>query len=104
MLVGRERRGKTTLLKHLMERGQQTENRSLFSRRHDSSRTQLTTVGISLRDWVYKRTSNIIADIKTITYRTWDFAGQVSCCHDYKQVTMDSVVNGKGTEWDFGQS
>lgn len=81
MVVGREGRGKTTLLERLMERGQQTENRSLFSRRHRSSRTQLTTVGISLRDWVYRRTSNAIADIRTITYRTWDFAGQVICCH-----------------------
>ena len=83
MVVGREKRGKTTLLKRLMERGQQTEDRSLFSRRHDSRRTQLTTVGISLRDWVYRRTGNLIADIRTITYRTWDFAGQVICCHAF---------------------
>ena len=77
MVVGRESRGKTTLLRRLMERGQQTEDRSLFSRRHNSGHTQLTTVGISLRDWVYRRSSNVIADIRTITYRTWDFAGQV---------------------------
>ena len=83
MVVGREKRGKTTLLKRLMEHGQQTEDRSLFSRRHDSRRTQLTTVGISLRDWVYRRTGNAIEDIRTITYRTWDFAGQVSRCHAY---------------------
>ena len=71
--------GKTTLLRKLMEKGQRSEERNIFIKRlrPNNQGGSLSTVGISLRDWIYRRTTAVYNDIKQITFRTWDFGGQV---------------------------
>ena len=62
-----------------MEKGQRSEERNIFIKRlrPNNQGGSLSTVGISLRDWIYRRTAGVYNDIRQITFRTWDFGGQV---------------------------
>lgn len=65
MVVGREERGKTTLLRRL---------------RQEATDSKLDrTEGIDIHDWTYPvGWKKKISGVEPATFLTWDFAGQVS--------------------------
>lgn len=65
MVVGREERGKTTLLRRL--RQEATDK--------DLDRTE----GIDIHDWIYPTgwKKKVFSTVEPVTFLTWDFAGQV---------------------------
>ena len=82
MLVGKAARGKTTLLEKISDKGQRglQENWALTRMlgREGKGREKLSTVGIVVSDWTYyKKVKESHTSLKSITFMTWDFGGQV---------------------------
>ena len=75
MVVGCQKKGKTSLLTKLAGRAAQQEDTSLSSSVRGRSRNRKTIINQFC--WEYKRTSNVLEEIKNITYKVWDFGGQV---------------------------
>jgi len=81
MLVGRSARGKTTLLNKITEKGITSTmprwgEEQLPSKKGDAP----VTVGIAVSNWTYVSRNAARGKVKRITFKTWDFAGQVSLC------------------------
>lgn len=75
--------GKTSLLEKISERGQRgvQENWALnrIMAREGVNKEKLSTVGIVVSDWTYyKKVHESQTALKSITFMTWDFGGQVS--------------------------
>ena len=75
--------GKTSLLEKISERGQRghQENWALtrMMAREGVNKEKLSTVGIVVSDWTYyKKVHESQTALKSITFMTWDFGGQVS--------------------------
>jgi len=82
MLVGRSARGKTTLLNKITEKGI-TSTMPRWGEQQKSpqkSGDAPVTVGIAVSNWTYGSKHGSKGKVKRITFKTWDFAGQVNLC------------------------
>lgn len=82
MLVGRSARGKTTLLNKITEKGLTSSSLRWGEReqRPKAGGDTPVTVGIAVSNWTYMSRHITKGRVKRITFKTWDFAGQVSIC------------------------
>lgn len=92
MLVGLQRKGKTTLLRTLrsvsVSRSSKTSEQDMlqmnFWEREVAMKSKrkgpvdMSTVGVSVSDWEYAPKKMFKSPEPTITFMTWDFGGQVS--------------------------
>jgi len=83
MLVGRSARGKTTLLNKITEKGITSTMPRWGERQQTPQKNGDTpvTVGIAVSNWTYGSRYAAKGKVKRITFKTWDFAGQVSLCY-----------------------
>ena len=82
MLVGRSARGKTTLLNKITEKGL-TNVMPRWGEREQRPKAggdTPVTVGIAVNNWTYTGRHAAKGRVKRITFKTWDFAGQVCVC------------------------
>ena len=82
MLVGRSARGKTTLLNKITEKGW-TSTTPRWGEREQKPKAggdTPVTVGIAVSNWTYMGRHAQRGRVKRITFKTWDFAGQVNEC------------------------
>ena len=80
MLVGRSARGKTTLLNKITEKGW-TSSMPRWGEREQRPKAggdTPVTVGIAVSNWTYMSRHASKGRVRRITFKTWDFAGQVS--------------------------
>jgi len=79
MLVGRSARGKTTLLNKITEKGLTSSSLKWDKRKQRPKAGEDTpvTVGIAVSNWTYMSRHVTKGRVKQITFKTWDFAGQV---------------------------
>ena len=82
MLVGLSARGKTTLLNKITEKGwtSSTPRWGEREQRPKAGGDTPVTVGIAVSNWTYMSRHYSKGRVKRITFKTWDFAGQVSVC------------------------
>lgn len=80
MLVGRSARGKTTLLNKITEKGLTSciPRWGEREQRPKAGGDTPVTVGIAVSNWTYSGHNTPRGRVKRITFKTWDFAGQVS--------------------------
>ena len=78
ILVGQPARGKTTLLNKITEKGW-TSTTPRWSETKASGDTPVT-VGIAVSNWTYMGRHAQRGRVKRITFKIWDFAGQVCVC------------------------
>ncbi|KAI6646673.1 Leucine-rich repeat serine/threonine-protein kinase 1 isoform X1 [Oopsacas minuta] len=85
MLVGMQKRGKSTLLGKLSDRGTYRTTKSTWQlQRRPKSNQSLATPGISISEWTYMPkmrkmflgAKNSQLDLQAITFMVWDFGGQ----------------------------
>ena len=110
MLVGRSARGKTTLLNKITEKGWTSAMPRWGEReqRPKAGGDTPVTVGIAVSNWTYMSRHAMKGRVRRITFKTWDFAGQVSVCvcvhaymhahvchpcypHTYRRITMPLI-------------
>ena len=79
MLVGKSARGKTTLLNRITGKSKRNSRFRWWgerTQRPKSINDTPVTVGIAVNNWTCKSYHD--TRVKQITFKTWDFAGQVS--------------------------